>query len=228
MTTKSTQRNLICILSILGSLQFVLLTTIAMYFYKGGTYIDPTPVGYIFWQNYFSDLGRTVAHSGIPNTISFVLFTVTLSLWGITQIPFYITFPTLFKSYSNLRKVSICGSSLAIISGISYVGIAFTPSDIAGSLHDLFVVIGFSFVFFSIILYSYVIFKTDNYPNFYAIILTISAFILSVYFLFLFFTSNSQTPEGLLIYVVGQKFMIYTLLICNIIQGYGALKQKSS
>jgi hypothetical protein len=199
-----------------------------MFFYKGGTYIDPSPLGYIFWQNYFSDLGRTVAHSGFTNTISFVLFTIALSLWGITQIPFYITFLTLFKNYPNLRKMSISGSIFGIISGISYVGIAFTPSDLTGSLHELFVVIGFSFVFFSIILYSYVIFKNDNYPNFYAIILTISAFILSVYFLFLFFTPNSQTSEGLLIYAVGQKFMIYTLLICNIIQGYGALKQNSS
>jgi len=225
MTSKVFKRNLIYILSIIGCLQFILLTAIAMFFYKGGTYVDPSPLGYIFWQNYFSDLGRTVAHSGIPNTTSFVLFTIALSLWGITQIPFYITFLTLFKNYPNLRKMSISGSIFGIISGISYVGIAFTPSDLTGSLHEFFVVIGFSFVFFSIILYSYVIFKNDNYPNFYAIILTISAFILSVYFLFLFFTPNSQTPEGLLIYAVGQKFMIYTLLICNIIQGYGALKQ---
>ncbi len=228
MVSKVFKRNLINILSISGCLQFVLLTGIAMIFYKGGTYIDPSPLGYIFWQNYFSDLGRTVAHSVIPNTTSFVLFTIALSFWGITQIPFYITFPILFKNYPKFRKMSISGSIFGIISGVSYVGIAFTPSDIAGSLHELFVVIGFSFVFFSIILYSYVIFKNDNYPNFYAIILTISAFILSVYFLFLFFTPNSQTPEGLLIYAVGQKFMIYTLLICNIIQGYGALKQNPS
>jgi len=228
MIPKFIQRKISYILSILGCLQFVVLTSIAMLFYKGGTYIDPSPLGYIFWQNYFSDLGRTVAHSGIPNTTSFVLFTIALSLWGITQIPFYISFPTLFKNYPKLRKIWISGSILGIISGISYVGIAFTPSDITGSLHELFVVIGFSFVFFSIILYSYVIFKNDNYPNFYAIILTISAFILSVYFLFLFFTPNSQTSVGLLIYVVGQKFMIYTLLICNIIQGYGALKQNLS
>jgi hypothetical protein len=228
MITKFIQRNLTYVLSIIGCLQFVLLTAIAMIFYKGGTYINPTPLSYLFWQNYFSDLGRTVAHSGIPNTTSFVLFTMALSLWGITQILFYIIFPTLFKNYPNLRKIIISGSILGVISGISYVGIAFTPSDIAGSLHDLFVLIGFSFIFFSIIIYSYVIFKNDNYPNFYAIILTLSAFILSVYFLFLFFTPNGQTPEGLLIYVVGQKFMIYTLLICNIIQGYGALKQNSS
>ncbi|MHA1932656.1 MAG: hypothetical protein ACW96X_08970, partial [Promethearchaeota archaeon] len=143
-------------------------------------------------------------------------------------IPFYISFPTLFREYPNLRKLSISGSILGIISGISYVGIAFTPSDILGSLHDLFVVIGFSFVFFSMILYSYVIFKNDKYLNIYATVLAISVFILGTYFLFLFFTPNSQTPEGLLIYVTGQKFMIYTLLICNTIQAYGALKHSSS
>ena len=228
MILKDLRRNLIYALSIIGCIQFIILTAIAMVSYKGGTYIDSFTSNYIFWYNYFSDLGRTAAHSGIPNTTSFVFFTIALSLWGFTQIPFYITFPTLFNHNPNLRKISITGSILGIISGISYVGIAFTPSDITGSLHDLFVVIGFSFVFFSIILYSYVIFKTDNYPNFYAIILTISALILCVYFLFLFFTPNSQTLGGLLIYVVGQKFMIYTLLICNIIQGYGALKQNPS
>ena len=228
MSSKFIQRKLTYILSIIGCLQFVILTSIAMIFYKGGTYIDPSPLGYTFWQNYFSDLGRTVAHSGFPNTTSFLLFTITLSLWGITQIPFYLTFPNFFKDYPDLRKFTITGSILGIITGISYVGIALTPSDIAGNLHDLSVVIGFSSVFFSIILYSYVLFKSKNYPNFYAFILTISAFVLSAYFLFLFFTPNSQTPGGLLIYAIGQKFMIYTLLICNIIQGYGALKQNSS
>jgi len=225
MIPKFIQRKLPYILTIIGCLQFVVLTSVAMVFYKGGTYINSSPLGYIFWQNYFSDLGRTVAHSGIPNLISHLIFTIALSLWGITQIPFYITFLSFFRNYPHLRKISISGSILGIISGFSYVGIAFTPSDIAGNLHDLFVVIGFSTVFFSIILYSYVIFKNDKYPNFYAIILTISVFILSVYFLFLFFTRNSQTPEDLFVYVVGQKFMIYTLLLCNIVQGYGALKQ---
>jgi len=228
MISKVNKNNRIYLLSIIGCLQFFFLTATAMFFYKGGTYINTSPLGYLFWQNYFSDLGRTVAHSGISNTISFLLFTITLSLWGITQIPFYIIFPTFFKNYPILRKISIGSSILGIISSISYVGIALTPSDITGSLHDLFVAISFSFSFISIILYSIVLFKNDSYPNFYAIVLTISAFILSLYFLILFFTPNDQSPEGLLIYVVGQKFMIYTLLISNIIQSYGALKQNSS
>ncbi len=228
MLTKFSSRKIIYILSIIGCLQFVILTAIAMIFYRGGTYVDPFSSGYTFWQNYFSDLGRTVAHSGIQNITSFVLFTITLSLWGITQIPFYVAFSNLFKNYQNLRRISYIGSILGVISAISYVGIAFTPSDITGRLHDFFVVIGFSLVFFSIILYSFVIFKNENYPNFYATILVFSAFILGIYFLFLFFTPNSYTLGGLLIYVVGQKFMIYTLLICNSIQAYGALRQNSS
>lgn len=199
-----------------------------MVFYRGGTYVDPSSEGYIFWHNYFSDLGRIVAHSGQINLVSFYLFTITLSIWGSTQILFYIVFPFLFKDKSRLKKLSGISSILGIISGISYIGIAFTPSDVAGRFHDFFVVIGFSFVYFSIIICSYVIFNRDKYPNFYAIILAISAIILSVYFVLLFFTPTANTPEGLSIYALGQKFMIYTLLICNIIQGYGALKQLSS
>ena len=55
------------ILMIVGSIQFIILTFIAMIFYEGGTYIDSSTTGYLFWHNYFSDLGRTVAHSGISN-----------------------------------------------------------------------------------------------------------------------------------------------------------------
>ncbi|MHA2038416.1 MAG: hypothetical protein ACW98X_18435 [Promethearchaeota archaeon] len=228
MPIKYSPRRVIYISSIAGCMQFVILTSIAMVFYRGGTYIDPSSSVYIFWLNYFSDLGRIVAHSGIQNTISSILFIITLSLWGITQIFFYSIFPALFKNNPNLRRISAISSSLGIISGISYIGIAFTPSDIAGSPHDFLVVTGFSSVYFSIILYAYVIFKDQKYQNFYALILTISAVILSIYFLFLFFTVNSQTPEKLLIYALGQKFMIYTLLTCNVIQALGALKQDSS
>jgi hypothetical protein len=204
-----------------------MLTSIAMNFYTGGTYVDPTPLGYIFWQNYFSDLGRIVAHSGTPNTLSLVLFTLAMSIWGITQIPFYLFFPTFFKNIPHLRKIGTISSIFGIISGISYVGIAFTPADIAISFHDFFVAIGFSSVYFSISLNAYVIFKNKSYPIFYAIILVISIIILSIYFLLLSFTPNNQTLESLFIYVGGQKVMIYTLLICNTVQGYGGLKHTS-
>jgi len=225
MISKTNLKKWSCALNIIGCIQFIILTSIAMFFYKGGTYIDPSTSRYVFWYNYFSDLGRTVAHSGNPNTLSFILFTVTLSIWGIFQIPFYIIFPSFFKSSKGLKKFYVTGSTLGILTGISYIGIAFTPSDIANLLHNLFVFIGFGSIVLSFILYAIVIFKDSNYANFYATIFTISAIILCIYFVILSFSPNSQTRIGLYIYVAGQKFMIYALLICGIVQGFGALKQ---
>ncbi|MHA2392551.1 MAG: hypothetical protein ACXAEX_11465 [Promethearchaeota archaeon] len=212
------------LLIIIGCIQFIILTAVAMIFYQGGTYINPSITHYDFWYNLFSDLGRLVAHSGISNSISFPIFILTLSLWGIMQIPFYITFPRFFKSPKNKNKLSIAGSLLGVLNGILYIGIAFTPSDVLGSLHDIFVVIGFSAIFLSNILYFIVIIKNDNYSNVYGIILAISASIIAIYSV-LIIQYNSQTPEGLLVFVSGQKVMIYCLLICGIFQGYGALKQ---
>ncbi|MFX0104762.1 MAG: hypothetical protein ACFE75_04675 [Candidatus Hodarchaeota archaeon] len=213
---------------ILGCIQFMILTIIAMLFYKGGTYIDKSTMNYLFWYNYFSDLGRTLSHSGVPNMISYILFTVTLALWGISQFPFYIAFPSLFENSKRLKKLSIIGSVFGIFTGICYIGIAFTPSDILSFIHDLFVVLGFGSIFLCLILISYTIFQDKNYPNFYAKILAISAIILSVYYLSFFLVQTGNNSIRLLVAATGQKIMIYTLLICSIIQGYGALKQKAS
>ncbi len=225
MISKTNLEKWSCALNIIGCIQFIILTSIAMFFYKGGTYIDPSTSRYVFCYNYFSDLGRTVAHSGISNTFSFILFTVTLSIWGAFQIPFYIIFPRFFRSSKGLKKFYFTGSILGILTGIFYIGIAFTPSDITNLLHDIFVFLGFGSILLSIILYAIVIFKDNNYDNLYATVFTITAIILGTYFLILSFSPNSQTTVGLYIYVVGQKFMIYTLLICSIVQGFGALKQ---
>ncbi len=228
MISKNNLKEWAYALNIIGCIQFIILTTIAMFFYEGGTYIDDSTSRYIFWYNYFSDLGRTIAHSGISNTFSFIMFTVTLSVWGIFQIPFYIMFPSCFKDSKSLKKFYFTGSTLGILTGISYMGIAFTPSDIAGSLHNLFVFIGFGSILLSFILYAIVILKDNNYTNFYAIVFMVAVLILGTYFVILSFSPNSQTTTGLYIYVVGQKFMIYTLLICGIVQGFGALKQLPS
>lgn len=198
-----------------------------MFFYEGGTYIDPSTSRYVFWYNYFSDLGRTIAHSGINNTISFIIFTITLIIWGGFQIPFFVMFPHFFKDSKQLKKFYITGSTLGILTGIFYIGIALTPSDINDLLHNLFVFFGFGSILLSIIFYAIVIFKDNDYDNLYATVFSISAGVLCTYFILLLFTPISQTPIGLYIYVVGQKLMIYTLLICGIVQGYGAMKKLS-
>lgn len=194
-----------------------------MFFYKGGTYIDPSTSQYIFWYNYFSDLGQWISHSGIPNRISFIIFTISLTLWGLSQIPFFIAYQYFFKSTKKLNGFSIFGSIFGILMGVFYVGIAFSPSDLKNNLHNIFAFLGFGSGFVCLILYSVVIYQDSKYPNFYAKILVISSIVLCLYFVTLALIENIDIALRLLISVTGQKIMIYTLLICGIIQGYGAL-----
>nr|MDO8119047.1 hypothetical protein [Candidatus Sigynarchaeota archaeon] len=55
---------------IAGGIQFLILSSISMLTYPGGTKYDPTTIGYLFWNNMFSDLGRIVAHNGVINSIA--------------------------------------------------------------------------------------------------------------------------------------------------------------
>ena len=213
------------IFNIFGSIQFIILTLVAMLFYTGGTYVNASTTGYLFWYNYFSDLGRFIAHSGIPNLISFTIFTFTMSLWGLSQILFYIAFLNFFKSSNRTRKLSKIGSLFGILTGTFFVAIAFAPSDTLGFLHNLFVLLGFSSLFLSLSLYTIVLFLHENYPRLYGITLAITELILVIYYIVIFFIPKYITLTELFIYVTGQKVIIYTLLICGIIQGYGALRQ---
>jgi hypothetical protein len=213
---------------IAGSIQFIFFTFIAMLFYQGGTYLDPNTSNYLFWNNFFSDLGRTIAHSGRSNGISFIIFTITMCIWGLCQIAFYIAFLNFFKYDKLMKQLSVSGSMLGILAGISYVGIAFTPSNTLNEAHNIFVLIAFSSIFLSIIIYSITIYRNVKYSNFYSYALAISASILAIYYIVLFIFPYNTVSEGLLIHVVGQKIAVYTLLISGIIQGYGAFRQIKS
>ncbi|MHA2006606.1 MAG: hypothetical protein ACXABO_17165 [Promethearchaeota archaeon] len=228
MISKESIKKWSSYLIICGCAQFIILTAISMFFYKGGTYIDSSTTNYLFWFNFFSDLGRTVAHSGVSNTPSFILFMITLSLWGVSQIPFYVSFPSFFETSKGLYRLIIFGSIFGVVNSVSYVGIALTPSDILGEPHDIFVMIAFSSIFINSLAYSIIIFKDEKYPNFYASVLIVSAIIIGVYAVFIILTQGHSTPLSLFTYVFGQKVMIYMLLLSGIIQGYGALKHLST
>jgi len=208
-----------------GSLQFIILTLIAMVYYKGGTYIDQSTSGYLFWNNLFSDLGRTIAHSGLTNRISFIIFTVTLLVWGFSHIPFYVAFSFILRENKKQKQLSKAGSILGVLTGISYMGIALTPSDILNDAHNFFVLMAFSSIFVSIIIYSIVIYHNKSYSNFYSYVLVISAIILALFYISLLLMPDKSIQIELFIQVLGQKIAMYTLLISGFIQGYGAWKK---
>lgn len=215
------------IFCMIALIQFVILTSVAMLFYTGGTHIDSNAPGYSFWHNFFSDLGRTKAYSGRDNTISYVIFIITFSVYGSGFIFFAIALPYFFTETKSEKWLSIIVSFFFILTGILYVGIAFTPGDIYYNAHVTFVQISGLTGLIGLILYIIVIFKSKAYPNRYAFILLILLVASNIYMVLTVFAVPLQditSANELIIWTAGQKIMIYLNLICSFIILYGAWK----
>ncbi len=99
--------RLMCVITIFGVLQFLILTFLAAFLYPGG---------YDYFGYYFSDLGAIVAKNGEPNPISSMLFFVALSVIAVTFIPFWLIIRSLFTESVNEKILSTLGSALGLIS----------------------------------------------------------------------------------------------------------------
>ena len=122
------------IIGSIGCTEFVLFSTIAMFFYGGGTSWDKSAEGYTFWHNVLSDLGRTISYSGVPNTVSSPMFNVALSFFGICIIVIYLSMGKQFLRPYWLMFTIIIGG---IISGTGIIIIGLAPDDILSNYHML-------------------------------------------------------------------------------------------
>ena len=122
------------IIGSIGCIEFVIFSTIAMFFYGGGTSWDKSAEGYTFWHNVLSDLGRTISYSGVPNTVSSPMFNVALSFFGICIIVIYLSMGKNFLRPYWLLLIILVGG---IISGTGIVIIGFAPDDILSDYHML-------------------------------------------------------------------------------------------
>jgi hypothetical protein len=220
-------RERIYSLVMIGCVQFVVLTFLAMLLYRGGTQADPTKKGYDFFRNFFSTLGLTETYAGEPKFASFLLFTIALSLAGLALTLFFIAFPRRFWASKVGIVLTILGSSAGVISGLSFIGIALTPANLFPGPHTLFVQSAFVFYLFAVIPYILVIFLDRDYSNRYAWVFIGFAVTLGIYVWLLFEGPSTETPNGLIIQATGQKIIAYSSIITMFIQGYGAKKHLS-
>jgi hypothetical membrane protein len=224
MKKTATWRSRLFLLAMAGCVQFLLLSTVAMFFYPGGTYSDEDTTGYTFAQNFFSDLGRTAAHNGDSNTVSMVLFITALSLAGLSLIVFFLAVPPHFAENRTARRLSIIGSTVGVISGLGFIGIAAVPADVNQTLHTNFVYVAFTGFLLVVFCYSAAILKSRSYPRAYAYAYFAYAIILALYLVVLFSGPEVETTSGLAIQAIGQKIVVYTGIACVVIQSYGAYR----
>jgi len=214
----------------IGIVQFVILTSIAMLFYAGGTLVNPNSSGYSFWTNFFSDLGQTITYSGKDNTVSYIIFVITLTILGISTIIFAIIMPSLFEEVDVEHGLSINGSIFFTLSGIATIGVAFMPMDTSLIGHFLFVSAMTLTDFLGIIFYIIAIFHNKKYPNKYAFIFLISLVVGIIYVILILGIPYQRitSTEELMVWTAGQKVSIYTNLICSFIVCFGAWKLVNS
>ena len=116
-------------LVIVGCLGFVVLTALAMLVYPGGTGSDAMTRGYSFFTNFFSDLGRTQARNGEPNTMAAPLFFIALSGAGAVLIAFSVAFARFFTRTRLDRALATLGALAGVVAGACFIGVAFTPAN---------------------------------------------------------------------------------------------------
>jgi hypothetical protein len=201
---------------------FVVLTFIAMLTYAGGSVDDPTARGYSFTHSFLSNLGMVTALSGEPNWVSAILFVLSLSTAGACLVIFFIIFPRLFQSSRLQQVLCLIGSTFGVLAGTCFVGIAFTPADLARPAHTQFVMWAFSLFPLAVLFYVPVLFMDKHYPKVYAWVFAVFCLMLIGYYLLINNGPGFTTPEGLVIQVVGQKVIAYASILCIGIQSLGA------
>ena len=137
--------QLACIVTVLGIVQFFLLTFVAALLYPGG---------FDYLGYFFSDLGAVIAKNGEPNSISSALFSIAVVTVAVTLIPFWLMTHSLFKK-SKLEKIlSLLGSTLGLISFPFLIGVAISPMDTQLETHIIMTLVFFSLFVLATLLYS--------------------------------------------------------------------------
>jgi hypothetical membrane protein len=131
---------------IYASVQFLLLTAIAMLVYPGGAVYEPNASRYLFFRNFFSDLGATVTPSGRPNLASHVLFAIALGSVGLALILASSNWQVIAARRQRSRSAGWASQAFEIVAGLGFIGIAATPWNLVLDAHNGFVRAAFGFL----------------------------------------------------------------------------------
>jgi hypothetical protein len=208
----------------IGCALFVILTLIAMLTYAGGSSDDHTARGYSFAHNFLSNLGMLTAISGRPNWISAVLFFISLAMAGACLVIFFTLFLYFFQHSRVLTILSLTGSGFGILAGVSFMGIAFAPADLARPAHIQFVMWAFRLFPLAVLFYVPVMFIDKQYPRVYAWVFAIFCLLLIGYYLLLTSGPDINSAQGLVVQVVGQKVIAYASIASIGVEAMGAYR----
>lgn len=195
-----------------ASVQFLVLTAIAMLIYPGGAYYENGSNGYLFLSNFFSDLGATVTPSGRPNLASHILFLVALASVGVALILASSNWRVIVARHQAAQAAGWATQALEVIAGLGFIGIAATPWNLVLDAHNAFVKAAFGFL----LLYDLcllIIQLRNGWPAIYTAANAVYLLLLLAYVGILFAGPRVDTKSGLEFQVLAQKIIVYASVV---------------
>ena len=201
---------------------FVLLLVFAIQLYPGGTVEKSDTVGYIFSENFISDLGRTVTHSGNGNLLSFINFMIAFGILTFAFFTYFYGNYTFFKKkYSPPGNMFKLGTFFGLCTSLCLLGIALTPADINLKDHIIFAEFLFRFLFGSTLLLAISFYKMDSSTQRLSLGYLLIALATGVYILLSDFELNSVLfSNDHLAEVITQKLITGCLILGFLFIGY--------
>ena len=114
------------------------LTVVAGLRYPGGTFQDHSTRGYLFFQNFLSDLGMTVAHNGEANQLGALLFVIALLVLVAALGASLVGFVRLHSATPESRPFARLAGLVGLFVCLCFAGVALTPENRLLGLHIFF------------------------------------------------------------------------------------------
>lgn len=191
---------------------FVALTTVAMLLYPGGTFPIVKTHGYLFFINYFSDLGQTRTQSGAANYPSMALFILAVLGIGIALATFFRAFSTYFKTHTtspSALRLNRIATFFGIASAVCFIGVAAIPENLYAAGHYTFVQGAFNSLLVATVLTIAALFKAPSVSRWLLVVNIAFVVVLFGYVLLLIFGPTPKTLLGDEITAVCQKIIVY-------------------
>jgi hypothetical membrane protein len=205
-TQKSSWVRIGYLLGIIGVIQFIILTIIAMLVYPGG---------YYFSGNFFSNLGQVAsANNGMPSMPSRILFIIACTITAIMNIPFILALRTNLNDTKAERIFGWTGTILSIGASPFLFLLSALAVDVYLGPHMLATKLFFLLFGLAIIIYTPALFLNKTYNKilaFYGVLVAIAALL----YIFVFIQNAAV-----------QKFTVYFMISWVIVQGVYLWKRK--
>ena len=211
-------RTALVLIPRLAAILFIFLQVVGMKVYPGGTMYDVSTIGYSFSKNFFSDMGAYAARNGEPNYLSMIIFSLSLTIVGVTFSLYYLFLAKVLGSQDRINNLLVSiGTLFAIGGSICMIGTGFTPSDIVFAAHVFFANNIFHCFLVTALFYTIAIFRSDSLKKRYA--MGYAIFFISIFFYvgILQYGPSANSGESALIFQVISQKMIVIVFCCSVI-----------